>query len=735
MMTSLVLGTCALTMAAETPQTNQANNKAVANSAKEDWTAMLNRQELQLPSDRLTPEVLWCMGRMGSAKPNRAGTHVLYTVSYYSVADNKSISVIYVLDLKNNLAKPLVSAGKKAYSPTWLYHKGQEQIVYLSPTEGTLQLWAMNADGTQARQLSFEKQDVQDFLFSPQGDKVILIQSVEQRTAVQQNDADLPQTTAILANELMYKHWDRFVTTAPHPILANFDGQRVSPEKDLLANEPYEAPMMPFGGKEQLAWSPDGTKVAYTSRKKTGIDYATSTDSDIYLYDLLTETTRNLCKPADWKAPPYDPQRSLQDQPINHLKGDFNVGYDQNPLFSPDGKRIAWSSQARDGYESDRHRICVYELETGKKTYVTEQFQSNADNFLWHSDSRTLYFQGVWHGRTQLYQTNLRGEVKQLTNETADYVLDALLPKGKQLLARRHSMSRADELFVVDIKSGQAQQITTENKVFYDQLTFGQVKERWVKTTDGKEMLVWVIYPPHFDPQKKYPVLLYCQGGPQSAVSQFWSYRWNFQLMAAHDYIIVAPNRRGLPGFGMEWLEQISGDYSGQCMQDYLAAIDDVAKESYVDQERLGAVGASFGGYSVYWLAGNHNKRFKAFIAHDGIYNTQQQYVETEELWFANWDMGCAPWIKDEQGRMAKVFETSPHLYVDRWDTPILCISGQKDYRIEYTQAQSAFTAARLRGVPAQLLLFPDENHWVLRPQNGIMWQRTFFGWLDRWLK
>ena len=331
--------------------------------------------------------------------------------------------------------------------------------------------------------------------------------------------------------------------------------------------------------------------------------------------------------------------------------------------------------------------------------------------------------------------TNLKGNLRQITNEQADYSLIAPLKGGKQLLAKRHSMAAADEIFLVDAKTGRPAQLTEENKYFYDNLSWGEVKERWTKTTDGKEMLSWVIYPPHFNPAKKYPTLLFCEGGPQSPVSQFWSYRWNFQIMAAQGYIVIAPNRRGLPGFGQEWLEEISGDYTGQCMQDYLSAIDDIANEPYVDRERLGAVGASFGGFSVYWLAGNHNKRFKAFIAHDGIYNTQQQYTETEELWFANWDMGAAPWHKNAEGQQQKVFRTSPHLYVDRWDTPILCIHGQKDFRIEYTQAESAFTAAKLRGVPAQLLLFPEENHWVLRPQNGILWQRTFFRWLDRYLK
>ena len=517
--------------------------------------------------------------------------------------------------------------------------------------------------------------------------------------------------------------------------MADFDGNKVSGAKDLLEGEPYESPMLPFGGAEQLAWSPDGKQIAYTCRKLSGIDYAISTDSDIFLYDIESGETKNLCQPEGYVRPACDPTRSLKNQAVNQFQEDVNAGYDQNPQFSPDGKYIAWSSMERDGYESDRTRLCIYEFATGKKTYVTESFESGVNEFAWASDNNTLYFSGVWHGKTNLYATNLSGEVRQITDEVADYVLLGVHPQGDKLLAKRHSMSRADEVFFVNIADGKTEQITRENEPFYAHFQFGEVRERWIKTTDNKDMLAWVILPPNFDETKKYPTLLFCEGGPQSPVSQFWSFRWNFQVMASQGYVVIAPNRRGLPGFGMEWLEQISGDYSGQCMKDYLSAIDDIAKEPWVDADRLGAVGASFGGYSVYWLAGNHEKRFKAFIAHDGIFNTKQQYVETEEMWFPNWDMGQAPWYKDAQGKRAKVFETSPHLYVDRWDTPILCIHGQKDFRIEYTQAESAFTAARTRGIPAQLLLFPDENHWVLKPQNGILWQRTFFRWLDKWLK
>ena len=686
-------------------------------------------------SRQFTPEVMWQMGRIGGYHLSADAQKAVYGVTYYSVEKNKSRAVIYASTPSTD-AEPvaLTADGSAEYAPSFI--PGTDKVAYLAPdADGAMQLWMMNADGSARNQISFEATDVNDYLFSPCGKKVILVKTITHEKSVQQNDADLALTTGIVANDLIYKHWDHYTTSAPHPFVADFDGNKVGESKDILEGEPYESPMLPFGGVEQLAWSPDSKQIAYTCRKLSGLDYAISTDSDIYLYDLESGNVKNLCKPEGYVRPACDPTRSLKHQAVNQFKEDVNAGYDQNPQFSPDGKYIAWSSMERDGYESDRTRLCIYEFATGKKTYVTESFESGVNEFAWASDNNTLYFSGVWHGRTNLYQTNLNGEVKQITDDVADYVLLGVHPNGEQLLVKCHSMSRADEVYLVNIADGKTIQLTQENEPFYAHFEFGEVRERWIETTDKKQMHAWVILPPNFDPTKKYPTLLFCEGGPQSPVSQFWSFRWNFQVMANQGYVVIAPNRRGLPGFGMEWLEQISGDYSGQCMKDYLSAIDDLCKEPWVDTERLGAVGASFGGYSVYWLAGNHDKRFKAFIAHDGIFNTQQQYVETEEMWFPNWDMGQAPWYKDANGKRAKVFETSPHLYVDRWDTPILCIHGQKDFRIEYTQAESAFTAARLRGIPAQLLLFPDENHWVLKPQNGILWQRTFFRWLDKWLK
>ena len=702
--------------------------------ANTDAKEFIGKQQPTITNRLMTPEVLWAMGRVGGFHLSPDGQSAVYGVTYYSVKQNKSHSVLYTLDLGTKKATQLTTSTKSEVGGVFL--SGGKQIAYLSTESGSSQLWVMNCDGTNRRQVSHTKSDVADFLFSPDEKKVVLIMEVDQTHSIQKNDADLPQATGMVINDLMYKHWDTYVTTAPHPFVADFDGTAVTNEKDVLEGEPYECPMMPFGGIEQLCWSPNSQQLAYTCRKKVGKAYAISTDSDIYLYDLATKKTTNLCKPADYKAPEVVADRSLKDQAVNHPTEDCNMGYDQNPQFSPNGQYIAWNSMERDGYESDRTRLCVLNLKTGKKTYVTEKFESGINEFCWDKDNFTLYFTGVWHGKTQVYSTNLKGDYKPLTNDVADYSLLSLSPNARTLYCKRQSMSAADEVFAISLgKKPEVKQVTNENQYFYDNLTMGRVEERWVKTVDNQQELCWVIYPPKFDATKKYPVLLFCEGGPQSPVSQFWSFRWNMQIMAANGYIVIAPNRRGLPGFGMEWLEEISGDYSGLCMQDYLSAIDDICREPYVDKDRLGAVGASFGGYSIYWLAGNHDKRFKAFIAHDGIYNTQQQYVETEEMWFPNWDMGSAPWQKKENGEMQKVFTTSPHLYVDKWDTPILCIHGQRDFRIEYTQAESAFSAARMRGIDAQLLLFPDENHWVLKPQNGILWQRTFFRWLDKYLK
>ncbi len=695
----------------------------------------IGKNNITLNSKLMTPEALWAMGRIGAKEASPDGKKIVYTVSYYSVKENKGHHVLCVIDADGKNNRQLTTSAKNETDPAWVQQG--KRIAFL--TGG--QLWSMNPDGSDRRQLTKDKKDIEGFKFSPDGKKVILIKSMPFHDIIQKNPSDLPKATGRRITDLMYRHWDHYVESIQHPYVADVTENGVAEGVDIMEGEPYECPMEPFGGVEQLAWSPDSKTIAYTCRKKKGIDYAVSTDSDIYLYDLASGSTKNLCKPSDYKEKKYDASKSLKNQEVNssaNLKN--NPGYDTNPQFSPDGKYVAWLSMARDGYEADRQRLCIYNLSTGEKNYITESFDSNVDDFCWAKDSKTLYFIGVWHACINMYRTNLKGEVKQLTNDYADFGSLQMLNDGNKILAERHSYSASADLYVVtpgkDVKSTKIEQITFENKHIFDQLSIASCEQRWTKTTDGKDLLYWVILPPDFDKTKKYPTIIFCAGGPQSPVSQFWSYRWNFQIMAANGYVVIAPNRRGLPGFGSEWCEQISGDWTGQCMNDYLSAIDDAANNlPYVDKDRLGAVGASFGGFSVYYLAGHHNKRFKCFISHDGAFNLESMYTDTEEVWFSNWEYDDAFWNKDQTENAKRTYDNSPHKFVDKWDTPILCIHGEKDYRINANQGFGAFNAARLKGIPAELLIYPDENHWVLKPQNGILWQRTYFNWLDRWLK
>ena len=685
--------------------------------AAADQRPLIGPSTIQLANRQFTPEALWAMGRIGDVSVAPNGEQIAYTVAYYSVEQNRSNRELYVMQADGSNLLQLTRDNFQQSQPTWI--KQGSRLAYLSNEGGDgSQVWEMNPDGSNRRQLTHYEGDIEGFAFSPDGQKLLFIAQVKTVKSTADQYPDLPLASGVIVEDLMYKHWDEWTTTAPHPFVADFDGNGISNVKDLLEGEPYESPMKPFGGIEQLAWSPASDKVAYTCRKKTGLAYAISTDSDIYEYDLSTGSTTNLCKSSE-QAKEY-------------------MGYDTNPQYSPDGRYIAWQSMERDGYEADLNRLIVMDRTTGEKRFVSKAFRSNVDQFLWNTDSQTIYYLGIWHGLEQIYCLHLNQPDEQdpaacrielITSTVADYASLALV--GNELIAKRHSMSMGDEIFRI---GAEEVQLTHVNQHIYDQVDMGRVEARWQKTTDGQQMLSWIIYPPHFDPSKKYPTLLFCEGGPQSPVSQFWSYRWNFQVMAAQGYIIVAPNRRGLPGFGPEWNEQISGDYGGQCMKDYFTAIDEFCSEPYVDRDHLGCVGASFGGFSVYWLAGHHDKRFKAFIAHDGIFNLEMQYLETEEKWFANWDMGGAYWEK-QNAVAQRTFANSPHRFVDRWDTPILCIHGEKDYRILPNHAMAAFDAAMMRGVPAQLLIYPDENHWVLKPQNGLLWQRTFFSWLDRWLK
>ena len=699
----------------------------IMSACKQTDENIITRSDIKLESDVMTPEALWAMGRIGSYAVSPDGQKVAYQVSYYSVEEDRSNTVIYLKAIDQEEAEPtLLGLGS---SPTWL---DDNTIAYSREGE----VWKMNTKGKARKQLTQTDGQVEGFLFSPDQKRLVLVKQVPYHGVIQENPSDLPKATGRLVTDLMYRHWDHYVESIPHPFVLNLE---TGEEKDILEGKPFECPMEPFGGIEQLAWSPDSKKIAYTMRAKTGLEMSISTDSDIFLYDVESDESTNLCKPADYEEPRTDPTKTLATQPVNapeNLKN--NVGYDQNPQFSPDGRYVAWTSMERNGYEADRMRLCIHDLQQGTKQYVTETFDSNVDAFSWASDSKTLYFLGVWHATENLYRTDLEGNVKQLTGYQADFGNLQLIDDTHLLLERHDYMHPADLYLctVADDTIADLKQVTRENEHILSQIAAGTSEARWIKTTTGEPMHYWIIKPPHFDPTKKYPTLLFCEGGPQSPVSQFWSYRWNFMIMAAQGYVIIAPNRHGLPGFGLQWQEEISGDWTGQCMQDYLAAIDDAAANlPYVDKDHMGAVGASFGGFSVYYLAGHHEGRFKCFIAHDGAFNLEAMYTETEENWFSNWEYDDAYWNKDQTERARKTYANSPHRFVDKWDTPILCIHGEKDYRINYTQGMSAFNAARMRGIEAQLLIFPDENHWVLHPQNGILWQRTYFQWLNRWLK
>jgi len=665
---------------------------------------IIEQKEIKLTSDIMTPEVLWSFGRLSEAEVAPDKQSILYGVTFYDIDQNKGNRELYTVSADGKKTNRITTTKFSEYQATW--SPDGKKIFFMSPESGTMQVWKMNPDGTSREQVTRIENGINGYKVSPDGRQLLYIADVYPEKKLKDLYEGLPKASGKIITDLMYRHWDTWVEAYSHVFVAGLDGV-VEKGTDLMPEEPWETPLAPFGGMEQITWSPDSKVIAYTCRKKQGKEYALSTNSDIYLYDLESRKTTNISEGM--------------------------MGYDIAPVFSPDGKKIAWQSMERDGYESDKIRLMVMDFTTKEKTDYTKDFDQNAEALAWSEDGKGIWFISDWHATDEIYKLDLTdNKITRITQGIHNYT--SVVPMGDQLITTRVSMSMPAEIYRVNPSNGSDIQLTTTNKNILDQLTYGKVTQRWIKTTDNKQMHTWVIYPPHFDSTKKYPALLYCEGGPQSTVSQFWSFRWNFQMMAANGYIIVAPNRRGLPGFGQAWNEQISGDYGGQNMQDYLSAIDAVSKEPYVDKDKLGCVGASYGGFSVYWLAGNHQKRFKAFIAHDGMFNLESQYLETEEMWFVNWDLGGPFWDKNNKTAQ-KSFSNSPHRFVQNWDTPILCIHGELDYRIVATQGMQAFNAAILRGVPAELLYFPDENHWVLKPQNGILWQRAFRNWLDKWLK
>lgn len=674
----------------------------VNQSIGEADTNIISKPDLKLTTDIMTPEVLWSFGRISEVNLSPKRDMLVFGIKYYNIEQNKGNNDLYTMDINGNFFKQITKTNFSEYNPS--FTPDGKKIAFLSPESGSMQIWTMNVDGSNKIQISFIDGNINGFKYSPDGKKILFIKEVKLDTTAQDKYKDLPKSTGKILKDMMYRHWDSWNESYSHIFIADVSDS-IKSAVDIMAGEQYNSPRKPFGGMEEINWSPNSKLIAYTCVKKKGIAYALSTNSDIYIYNIETKKTTNISK--------------------------GNMGYDACPVFSKNGKLLAWESMEHDGYESDKNRIFIKNLETGEITNYSKNFDYNARQFTWKGNYK-LYFISNYHGSDEIFELALNTDsIKRITYGIHDYRSVFVTEKG--LIGARQSMSMPTELFSINPKTGKETQISFINQDILKQLTMGNVKAQWIKTFDNKDMLVWLIYPPHFDSTKVYPAILYCQGGPQSTVSQFWSYRWNFQMMAANGYIIIAPNRRGLPGFGTKWNEQISGDYGGKNMKDYLTAIDKFSKEPYIDKNRLGAVGASYGGFSVYWLAGHHKKRFKAFIAHDGIFNLESQYVETDELWFPNWDLGGAPWHNTPITRRS--YANSPHKFVDKWDTPILIIHGGRDYRILDAQGFSAFNAAKIKNIPAEMLYFPDENHWVLKPQNGILWQRTFFEWLDKWLK
>lgn len=671
--------------------------------ADSSYTPKLTEEEIQ--AGVFTPEIMMKMGRLSDSHLSPDGQTVLYGVTVYNIEKNAGYTNLYLAPVNGDKPYKLTKGDYKDSNARW--GEQGKKIYFLSDRSGSSELWSIDADGKNMKQLTNLAQPINAFELSPAGDKIWYTTQIK----VEENAKDIypnfPKSNVKIYDDLMVRHWNYWLDgTYSHLIVADIVGDTIKNGIDIMQDEPWDVPLAPNFDISEITWNNEGTQIAYTAKKLKGYEAAISTNSDIYLYDIASGKTRNLTEGM--------------------------VGYDRYPVFSPNDTRIAWVSMERPGNESDKGRLFVMDLATGEKEYVTKDFDYNAENIQW-SDNNTLYFLSPITATYQICKVTIEplSQVEVITEGLHDY--NHIDLKNGVMVAKKTTLSRAPELFSVNLSDGSDKQLTFTNEDIYKAVKMGEVQERWVKTTDGKDMLVWVLLPPDFDPAKKYPTLLYCQGGPQSVISQRWSYRWNLQLIASQGYVVVAPNRRGLPSFGQEWLDQISGDYSGQNIKDYLSAIDDVSKEPWVDKDRRGCVGASYGGYSTFFLAGNHEKRFKTFIAHCGMFNLESFYGATEELWFPNNDLKGSYWSDNATARRS--YANSPHRFVQNWDTPIMIIVGEKDYRIPYTESLQAFTAARAQGIEARLVVFEDEGHQVFKPQNSLVWQSEFFKWLDKYLK
>jgi len=641
----------------------------------------------------MTPEILWKFRRLGSFELSPDGSAVLFTVSDIDTKSESRLTNIY--KIPSSGGEPVMLTTDGGSSPQW-FNNGQS-IAYVKAGK----MMTMNNSGSEKR-LVENMENFESYNISPAGDKIFFTRRIKlDQTANEKHE--LPKAKVRIIDDLMYRHWNYWSDYSySHIFIASFNGKKVSGEKDIMQGQKFESPNAPYFDEKEISWSPDGKYIAYTTKRMRGRDDARSTNTDIYLYEISSGKEVNITE--------------------------NNHGADRYPVFSPDGTKIAYQSMERDGYESDLDRLFVYDFQNQKSTWVTRGWDFDVENINW-TDNETLYFTCAYLGTAQVFKTKISSGEGVIKVTSGIHDLGPIDFNSGTLVSGIMSMSMAQELSAIDISTGNVSQISFINKSVYESVRMGKVEEKYVKTKDNQDLQIWIIYPPGFDPSKKYPALLYCKRGPQGPLGQSWSYRWNYQLMAAKGYIVIAPNRRGSSGFGQAWKEQISGDYGGKNIQDYLDATDAMAKEPFVDKNRIGAVGASYGGSSVFYLAGMHGGRFNAFISHCGVFNLISWYGSTEELWFPDKDIEGPYWELPES------YKFSPHLMAGNWDTPILIITGALDFRIPYTQSLEAFTAAQLHNVPSRLLFFEDEGHWVLKPHNALIWQREFFEWLDTYLK
>ena len=675
---------------------------------KEEPENIIGRPSVSVQNGRFTPELMWKLGKMGEYALSPDGKQIAYTTTFYDMSQNKGNAEVYLIPTEGK-AQPirLTNTSQSEFNPIWvdastlLFARGNDIV-------------SMNVNNKSEKVLATVEGGLEGFKVSPNGNQILYISDLPVQRPDEINNlyAGLDQTTGRINEDLMYRHWDNWVDEFPHIFLAPLSDNKVDLEKaiDVIGNNAFECPMRPWGGIEQFNFSPDGKTIAYTCRKKTGKDYSLSTNSDIYLYNIATGETANLSEGI--------------------------MGYDQNPVFSHDGKKLAWESMEHDGYESDKLRLMVYDFATGTKTDYTEAFDYGVSSINWTDDDAQILAVVMYRGTNEVFAFDVNSKaIRQVTKDCHD--INGFTLHGEDIYANEVSMQHPAEIYhyTVNDTNQQGTQLTQINTEVLSLIKMGRTEPYWIPTVDGKEMLVWLIYPYDYDSTKTYPALLFCEGGPQSMVSQFWSTRWNFEVMSGAGYFVIAPNRRGCPGFGTAWCEEISGDYGGLCMKDYMTATDYFAQNMpQIDPERIGACGASFGAYSIYWLAGhNENHRFKAFLAHNGMFNFEQQCLETEEYWFTNWDLGGPYWEKN--AKTAHSYANSPHLFVDKWNTPICVVHSEFDFRIVASQGMAAYNAAKLRGLDARYLYFPDENHWVLKPQNSLLWHRNFIDWFGKYLK